>query len=670
MKITYEWVKEYCDCKVAPEELAELLTKHGVKVESYQSVNNDTVYELEITANRPDCLSVIGVAREVALASGTKLRVPVLEEDAKYQSAKGLIQIDEPELCPLYIGRIIRGIKVGFSPDWLKKRLESIGLRPVNNIVDITNYVLYETGQPLHTFDLDKLAEKRVIVRRAKPGEKIKAIDDKDYTLSPEILVIADANSPMAIAGIMGGKSSEISYTTKDILLESAVFNPANIRKTSRQLRLASDSSYRFERGINPEGVEWASLRAALLIKELAGGKVTARQEINFIKLKPQKVGLRLSRCEDILSLSIDKAEIKRILKGLGFISKKEYKGMIELVIPPFRPDIKKEIDVIEEIIRVIGYDYVPTIAPSFTPSVSTRHKTDVVGEKVKQIIIASGYNEVLTPSFLDEKYLDDFPLWSQEKALGLLNTEGVEDRFLRKSMLPNLLIIKKTNQGYSDAGDMLNLFEIAKSYYRGNQQPKEKNCLSLLDTKSFYSLKGTLAKIFDELKLSNSIQFVKQDITCFTPTRSLQIKLDGNIVGWLGELSDALVDKYELRQKPVLAELDFELLSEKADLTKVAVDFSRFPAIKRDLALIFDHATEWAEVESVVRQNAPDYLEEVQFFDLYKGKNIPEGKKSLAFSLIFRSHNRTLTNQEVDETVQKVINRLGERFSATLRAT
>ncbi|MBI4834874.1 MAG: phenylalanine--tRNA ligase subunit beta [Planctomycetes bacterium] len=683
MKFTYNWLKEFCDFKLNPDELADLLTNHGLKIESYATfqdsqlsgvpaaqrsgMNADMIYELEITANRADCLSIVGIAREVALLTGTHLKPLRIKEEKK--NGKGnFIRTDDPALCPLYIGRIIKGIRVGSSPEWMRKRLEAIGIRPVNNIVDITNYVLYETGQPLHAFDLNKLAGKEIIVRKAKAGEKIKAIDDKEYSLSPEMLVIADSSVPVAIAGVMGGKATEISYGTTDLLLESAAFNPANVRKTSRQLKLASDSSYRFERGINPFGTEEASLRATALIKEFVGGSVTGCQEVNHLNQSPKKISLRLSRAEDILGVIIDKEEIKRILKGLGFIIKKEFKGAIEMISPAYRLDIEKEVDIIEELVRVIGYDKIPVELPQSTGELKAVNKSDIISAQLKPLLAGGGFNEILTNSFLEEKYQEDFPLWTDKKPLGLLNPDGVEDRFLRKSLLPSLLMAQKTSQGYNDEGDSFSSFEIASCYYPENDKPGEKHVLSLLDTRSFYSLKGMIAKICAEFKLDSKIKIVPAQADCFGEGKSFKILLNDQSLGWAGELSDKLMDKYELRKKPVLAELDFDLFVKNAALAKVFSEFSRFPAIKRDLAMIFDRTALWEKIEEAVRQVAPEFLEKIKFFDLYEGKNIPPGKKSLAFSLVFRSDKRTLTNSEVDEAVNKIVKHIGTKFGASLR--
>ncbi|MBI4712385.1 MAG: phenylalanine--tRNA ligase subunit beta, partial [Planctomycetes bacterium] len=534
MKFTYSWLKEYVPVEMPVAELVELLTKHGVKVESYEPQGNDTLITLEITANRPDCLSLHGIAREVALLTGQKVhpKEPDLSDIKEKKSlTSNFITVSNSELCPIYIGRIIKGVKVRPSPDWLRKRVESIGLRSINNVVDITNFVLFETGQPLHTFDYNALTDSvavplqrntanysglitrppmehrgtltahynKIIVRLAAPGEKIMAIDGKEYQLTKDTLVIADSRRPVAIAGIMGGKPTEVTETTTDVLLESAYFQPASIRKSSRYLKLSSDSSYRFERGVAPGGVLAASDRALELILAAAGGKLVGHQEVNYssavrvprcqsgdelqptivgsnspalsapksgvklphyYKAKPKNVTIRLARLEKILGVSIETATVKRILKGLGFILKKEWKGQIELEAPDFRPDINLEVDIIEEIARVIGYDNIPPVAPVIEMKARTPDKLNDVIQSTRHILYGLGYNEVMTDSL---KVAQDKP-----GLIGLLDTENNVSKYLRNNLTDGLNQVYTLNENYQK-GNVIKLFEISKVYYRSS---------------------------------------------------------------------------------------------------------------------------------------------------------------------------------------------------------
>lgn len=670
MKFTYEWLKEYCPCELTPGELTHLLPMRGIQVEEYHSVGDDICFELEITANRADCLSVIGIAREVALLTNQKMSLPRirLKESFPKTRREKLVRIEVKDLCPSYIARVIKGIKCGPSPAWLRKRIEAVGLRSINNIVDITNFVMLESGQPLHAFDLNQLNGHKIIVRLAKKGEKILAIDDEEYELTPEMMVIADAYHPVAIAGVMGGKLSEVKEGTTNILLESAFFEPISIRKTSRRLKLSSDSSYRFERGINPSGIEWASRRASALIKEIAGGEIVSREEIGHLRIKKNKLSLRWERINKILGIEIDKQEVKKILKGLGFILLKEWKGQIEVLLPLFRNDLKTEIDVIEEIARIHGYDQIPTNPPLITLNVLEKNRIDEIGENVREILTSLGYTEILTPSWVDEKYRGDFPYWSKEKAVTLVNPEGIEDKLLRNNIVSSLLVVNQTNEKYK-SDEKIQLFEIAKVYYRNkNNNVTERFCLGLLDNTGFYALKGTVTNLLERLRILDKVKITASGDTCFHNQQAVKLVIDDKPLGYLGELNSALREKYETVKNITVAELDFELLTALGDTLRVVKDFPRLPATRRDLAVVVNEQITWAEIEDCVLKQGGNFLEKVEFFDLYRGGQITTGKKSIAFSMLFRAPDRTLTNEEVDLVISKIVQTLNTSLSATLR--
>ena len=630
MKFTYSWLKEYCPCDLPVGELVELLTKHGVKVESHKPTpdGRDTLITLEITANRPDCLSLIGIARETALITGRKFHYKLPPGLKIPRTGDKFITIDNPDLCPIYTGRIIKGVKVGPSPEWLKNRMESIGLRSVNNIVDITNFVLMETGQPLHAFDYNALEGKQIIVRLAKQGEKIQAIDGKEYQLAADTLVIADARKPVAIAGIMGGKQTEVTERTTDILLESAYFQPGCIRKSSRWLKLSSDSSYRFERGVVPDEITPASDRAIELILASAGGRPTAHQEINSLKLRPRKLALRQERLENVLGIGVEKTDLKRILKGLGFVFKKEWKGQFELEAPYFRQDINIEEDIIEEIARVIGYDNIPSEPPVIQMRTRPEDKLADVIQAARQILYGLGYNEVMTDSLK--------PAQEQANLIGLLDTENNVSKYLRHNLIDGLYQAYTLNENYQK-GVPLKLFEISKAYWTEKGLPREQLRLGLLDSAGYASLKGALATLFDKLGLNRQI-----------PTAD---------------------DKLPV----TICELDFEEIIRQAKLVQRYQEFSRMPAISRDLAIVVDEAVLWTDIEKTVRSAiAPAQselpLESLDFFDLYRGKQIPAGKKSIAFSLTFRHPSQTLSAQKADEVMNLVAQSLQTKLAAQVR--
>jgi len=671
MKFTYSWLKEYCPINLKPNELASLLTGHGLKVESHQSLGNDTLFELEITANRPDLLGVIGIAREVAALTKQKLKLPSVKEKpikSKPSSGKGLVKIDSPEFCPGYLGRVIKGVRIGNSPKWLRERLEAVGLKPINNIVDITNYVLLECGQPLHAFDFNRLEGKRIVVRNARKGEKIKAIDDKDYQLTPEMLVIADEKNPVALAGIMGGKATEVTESTTDILLESASFEPKNIRRTSQALKLASDSSYRFERNVPPVNMEWGSKRATALIREIAGGKVTVEKLVATHEPIEKKVTINLDRVWRLIGIPIDKETIKRILKALGFVPVKEWRGNIDFRVPLFRTDINEAVDVIEEIVRVYGYDQVPMNVPITVPDVLEKLPGDELLNRVRDTLVGLGCFEALTNSFVDDKSLSDFPFWCDnplEKAITFANTPMK----LRNNLASALLVALRLNEGYQREAH-IKFFEVAKVYYKDKAAtPYEKFCLGLLDNRGFLSLKGTIEALLGRIKLTAKVSYEPIELAWFKTGQCLKIKLGDQVLGYLGEINSPLIDKYQTTNRVALAELDWAVMVKNAQLAIAYCEFPRLPAIQRDLALVVDEKVKWAQVAETIQKTGGDYLEKVNFFDLYRGSQVAKGKKSIACALVFRAPDRTLTNEEVDTTIKQIVESLGSNLAATLRS-
>jgi len=707
MKITYSILKEYCPVALEPKKLADLLTRHGVKVESLEGQGDNTIFEFEITANRPDCLSFIGIARETALITGVKRiehkvkisKLSTIRSTLHAPRSTPFINIKSPDLCPMYIGRIIRDVKVGPSPAWLRNHLESLGSRSINNIVDITNWVLLETGQPLHAFDLDKLAGSQIIVRSAAQGEKLVAIDAKTYELKSDMLVIADAQKPVALAGIMGGKDTEVTESTKNILLESAYFNPTCIRRTSRNLALPTDSSYRFERIVDPKGVDTASQRAVGLILELAGGTLDGHQALDYLsakggsasggKYKDRKVTLRTERINRILGITIPATEIKRILTGLGikilsasnasrpFRRGSPQKGAarstlyaLRLVVPSFRPDINLEADIIEELARIYGYDKIPVTPPRVELKVAQSDRIYDVTRAARSHLVESGYNEAMTNSFWDKSVVSEA---DAGHLVGLSAPDGTTDRFLRNNLVKGLLDVFNINENYlhSQAQKTIKLFEISKTYHRDNTSTKEGFSLGVVDSAGFYSLKGAVEGLFNVLGLSNKISYSNEVSATISILQGIKnivaINIEGNPIGYLGtsERTETTIG---------VLEVDFEALISQADLAKHYKSFIRLPAVTRDIAVVVSESTAWAQIENISRQalmpSAQDIpLEKIEFFDIYRGKQIQSGHKSIAFSLTFRHPTRTLASEAVDSVVKTVVDALARDLKATLRA-
>jgi len=496
MKITYNWLKDFVAIKIPPRELADKLTMAGLEVVSLEGKAGDFVLEIEVTSNRPDWLSVYGIAREVAAITGSKLRAYSVERRAYSKNLSAIryplhannsrlfsIQIENKKDCPLYTARIIRGVKAGPSPEWLRKRLELVGCRSVNNIVDITNYVLFELGEPLHTFDLDRLVRKfassqvlpfKIIVKRAKNGEEIVTIDGIKRVLNEKILVIASevgehvntrtcehANTPIAIAGIMGGRDTEVTEGTKNILLEAAVFNPIVVRRGRQALGLQSESSYRFERGIDLGIVEKASSRARELIEEIAGGEEAAFEINGVSKLKPKNITLETENVNNLLGENIPPVKIKTILSSLGFKVKAKVKNSFSIGVPSFRQDVNLGVDLIEEIARSYGYEKIPQSIPKVSPSVTIRERRDLVSN-IKNMLVSLGLNEAITYSLMDSKILNDFNA-SSLSAIGLMNPLSQEQEVLRTTLLPGL--IRAIAYNLNQKQDYVALFEAANVF-------------------------------------------------------------------------------------------------------------------------------------------------------------------------------------------------------------
>ncbi|MBI5361447.1 MAG: phenylalanine--tRNA ligase subunit beta [Planctomycetes bacterium] len=670
MKFTYNWLHDYCKCDLTPEALANALSMRGVAVEDFHNAGDDTCFVLEITANRPDLLSITGVAREVALLTGSQLALPKSDFSRAGADKPFPVIVEDKNLCPRYTGQAIKNVKVAPSPDWLKKRLEAIGLRPVNNIVDITNYILYETGQPLHAFDMDKLIGQKIIVRPAKKDEKIIAIDGKTYSLTPDMLVIADEKRPVAIAGVMGGLETEVSMSTKNILLESACFDLVSIRRTSRKLALSSDSSYRFERGVTYESVQTGSERATALITELAGGAPSGELvDVNCISREKHTIKFRPARAKKVLGIDLPADHLRKILTGLGFAIVHETPVFYELEAPCFRPDCRDEIDIIEEAARIYGYENIP-VSVTLPMAIAIENKSDRVDEITRSVLSGAGYDEVMTNSFIQPAMQKDFDFWSKDGPVNALEGQTPSDKYLRKALSPALLGVIKANEDYKETSAE-RFFEIAHVYFAGSGENmfSEKTVLAICaKSGDIFELKGVMREIFDKAGIAGvSYKFGRHSCLSFDETMVVTLA-DGRPAGVIGKITKQAADRLELRCMPAICEIDMELLYENAGLARTYRKFSRFPAVKRDLAFVIDKAVQWSEIEAAVRAGNPANLEELSFFDAFEGGKIPQGKKNLAFSLQFRANDRTLSAEEVEREMQKLVSLITGKFGAVLR--
>jgi phenylalanyl-tRNA synthetase beta chain len=666
MKISCNWLKDYIYFYLSPQELADKLTNAGLVVADIKSVEDDFCLEAEVASNRPDCLGIIGIAREVAAVTGGILRYPETNYICESTNVSKFINIvvDDSILCPRYTAHVIRNVNIKQSPEWMQKRLRCLGLRPVNNIVDITNYVMMETGQPLHTFDLDKLSGQKVIVRRAMAGEEIVAINGARRALFHDMLVIADSKRPIAIAGIIGGKDTEISEATKNILLECAQFEPRQVRRTSRALGITSDTSYRFERGTDFEGVDFASKRAVRLIKEIAGGEIAGGViDINSNKPVKKKITLRTERLNRILGLEMKRDIAVDILNRLQFKIINEVDNYIDVEVPGFRGDVYREIDLIEEIARIYGYNNIPT-KTSISVRGSVKSKYEYVEDSIRQFLVCLGFYEVKTFSIVDKSPLQSINLWSDSGGIDIANPLRQEESRLRTCLLPSLINTKIYNMHHGVK--KVKIFEIAKVYLVDDRLPREKTCLAIVADVDFYTLKGIIESLLLNLGIILNCELVTAGVIeseLFKDGKAAKIKLSSNILGYLGEAKE-----FGFKTSPYMAELDMDLLVEESNFTKKYQTLSQYPPVFRDLAIVIKEDYIWADIENCIKNTKANYLKEINFFDIYRGKQIPAGMKSIAFNLCFQSQDRTLRSEEVDLAVQTILDSLHETLGAELR--
>jgi phenylalanyl-tRNA synthetase beta chain len=694
MKISYNWLKEFVDITIPPRQLAERLTMVGLAVDAVEEHGDDAVLEIDLTSNRPDCLSHLGVAREVAAI----LDVPMKKDlgagrqgDAALKTAAlTSVEITAPELCPRYTARLIKGVQIGPSPDWLVKRLEVMGQRSVNNVADITNYVMLELGQPLHAFDFDMLRGKRIIVRRATEGERIITLDKEERTLTSAMLVIADAERAVALGGIKGGEDSGISDKTVDVLLEAAYFTPAQIRATSKALGLATEASYRFERGTDPEIASVASDRAAALIAEIAGGVISDELLDVYpgreaVSAERQAIPFRRTRYKALTGLDVELNTAARILGALGMPAEiDEAAQSLMTGAPTWRIDINIEEDLIEEVARIKGYDKLQTTLPGSAGAGSL-----LPGERerrsVRQALTAAGYHEAVSFSFVNTASDALFSEVREAGRVGLSNPIDVELAQMRTNLLGGLLeaLARNFNQGTRN----VRLFEFGKCFaHADDERPVETEKLALVATGArnaddwqaaatrldFYDVKGmveTLAEVLSIRGLEFTPLEADASASGYLHTgRAALIMHGGHTLGRVGQLHPRIATSYKFKQPVFVAELDFGALlaSERSEARYRPLP--KFPQAQRDVALLIDTTVNFAALQTAIQALQIPELSSVRLFDLYAGKELPVGKHSLALALSYRAANRTLTDEEVNAAHERIVQALREAFGAEIR--
>ncbi len=685
MIVSWNWLQDYVALDSPPAEVADRLMMAGLNLESIEPHGDDQAIDLEVTSNRPDCLGHIGVAREASVLYNKPLTIPPANVKSNGQPIEQAtsVAIECPDLCPRYVARLIRGVKIGPSPKWLRDRLEAVGIAPINNVVDVTNYCLMESGQPFHAFDFDKLRGGRIIVRRPKPGEKIQAIDHNEYTLTPDMCAICDAERPVAVAGVMGGAATEISSTTKNVLIEVADFSSMSIRATARKLNLHSPSSYRFERGVDAHQMDWASRRCCELIQQVAGGEllegsIWAGQPP---AADPQKVSIRSNQFRRILGIDVPSDESHRILVALGLkpnSDQPDADGTRHYLAPSWRRDLSREADLIEEVARIHGYDKIPEDV--FVPlSLSEKSLTERVLDRLRDTLTAAGFFETITLSFVSSELADLIVGWdsvptqsgSRDRVptyLSVDHSSRRQENTLRQSLIPSLLVVRRDNERHGNFN--AKLFETAGVYLaaRPGDPTAEPRRVAFVTGGSFVEAKGVVEALAHRINPQSLVTVRPSDHPHFVPGRGAEVLLNGQPLGWLGELSREVTDKLDLRDAVIAAELDLATLEAAPNLVPTFAELPRFPSISRDLNFVLDESVTWEALLEVVRSAAGGSLDGATFGGQYRGQQIPANKKSYLLTVAFRAADRTLTNDEVDSAVKSVINACAEKLGAALR--
>lgn len=678
--------------KLVQKEFAEGIYVFSEEVEvgsdALAALNlDDEVLELDLTPNRSDCLNMIGVAYEIAALYEREVRLPEINIKANEEQASDYIsvKVDVPDDNPYYGAIMIKDIKVGPSPLWLQNRLIAAGIRPISNVVDVTNYVLLEYGQPLHAFDYDRFGSKQVVVRRAQDGEEMVTLDDQERTLSSEHLLITNGHEPVAIAGVMGGATSEVHSGTTTVLLEAAYFKPTTIRKSSRELGLRSDASARYEKGVDPKRVLEAGKRAASLIAELTGGTIVSGVvEQDQLNVEPATVELELARMNNRLGMNVTIDEVKRFMDRLGFTYEQTEETTLLVTAPTRRADIQIEEDLVEEVARLYGYDHIPTTLPYGATTQGALTEYQKKRRRVRRVLEQSGLSQVITYSLTSPEKAKGFAGQSDGLLDVRLSMPMSEDRStMRTSLIPHLFDVLSYN--FNRKNQDVHVYEIGSIFLSEEEtltkQPKEKEMVAGAltglwhehswqgekKTVDFFVVKGILEGLFLELGLSESVQFKQVQKIDMHPGRTAMINLNEKEIGFVGQVHPAKQKELDLKETYVY-QLDLESILSFETNSVLYQSLPRFPAMVRDIALVVDKERSAKEVEDVIVQAGGDLLKNVRVFDLYEGEHMEKGKKSLAFSLTYLDVERTLTDDEVTKTHQQVLEQLEEKIGASLR--
>lgn len=694
MKFTLSWLKEFVEVDLPPAELAKTLTMAGLEVESMAAAHalengqEDWLFEVAVTPNRGDCLSIAGIAREVAALTKGKLQtlpVDVATKDPNLQK-RIAIAIEDPLLCARYSARIVDEIKIAPSPAWLRRRLESSGIRAINNVVDVTNYVMLETGQPLHAFDLERLRHKAIVVRAAGAAKTLTTLDGVERQLVEEDLLICDGPEPVALAGVMGGADSDVRQSTASVLLESANFAPVSIRRTARRLGLHSEASHRFERGVDPDGTLAALHRAAYLLGHISAGRAVAGTADRYPgKVKPPTIILREDRIERLLGLKIERGQAAELLSGLGMkITDQARRRSLAVVPPSGRSDITREADLIEELARLRGYDHIPSTLPLLRNSGGKNDPQLNWERQLRSLLAGEGLSEVINLPFTTAALNALFPGLLPESGppVAVHNPLAKEDAEMRRSLAPGLIQNFRLNMAFKTHG--FHAYHLGKVFgVSAAGDIEERQCVAGLlygprgryglrlgeeTPGDFFACKGVVEAVLELFHLREAALWERRERASLHPGKSVDVSYGDARLGYLGQAHPNIVQQLELPPF-FLFELDFAKLLEYAP-RRIAINaLPRFPAVERDVALVVDRDFASQQVIRWIKDLGEPLIEYVEVFDQYTGAPVPEGKKSLAYKISYRAGERTLTDSEVNELHRSLVERLGSAFGAERRS-
>ncbi len=674
MLVSWEWLSDYVDIGISHEDMAMRWALTGLNHEGTVMVDGVPVIDLEITSNRGDCLGHIGIAREASVLLQSELRFPSpqLKTADELASKTLIIENQFVEACPRYIGRLIRGVKIGPSPLWLQKRLIAIGVKPINNVVDATNYVMFECGQPLHAFDFANIRGGKIIVRPAHDKENFVAIDHRTYQLDPQMVVIADAERAVALGGVMGGVESEVSDSTVDILLEAAEFMPLSIRRTARKLKLHSPSSYRYERRIDQANMDWASRRCCEIILETAGGQLMSGSVDTGERLPERTpILLRENKIASVLGIDVPWERSLEILVHLGCqVSGSTSDADARVIAPSYRADLTREIDLIEEIARIHGYEQIPEDAA--VPLVSsTKRPKDIVMETVRRVVCATGFDETMTPSLIGKTSTSVISPWTKEDAMSTLIPLLEGASHLRRSLIPSLIAARLYNQSQTNRDSQL--FETANIYLpQKSGLPGQQFNLGVIGLSDIRTVAGTFEEIlhrvcghdFLQSKLSKSLV----SWNYLAPQSGIVWQVEGETIAWVGQLNRSIVDSLKLDSAAAVGEMNLDMLLEHARLVPQLQPIVPFPTVERDLNLILDEATQWQSISSVIQNAAGPLCINVLFREIYRDtKKDGDGKKRVLLSMHLRSATETLTSEQADTVMKNALAACQTEFKATI---